>query len=175
VKRRTSFFMVLLFFLTHNSEAIQKSFRLGYSLSYIPIGFSQDKLSPLGIFSRYEFRLNKNFALGIQSNYRFYNGKQKLHQFNYGLVLQHHLSNKLEDFYISYGLLMQMLKLSNISGYGVAHDTRFAIGYQLSSKNPYFIELAYHISRLRHFADDNKNLDHFTVSIGRAVDFSSSK
>ena len=70
---------------------------------------------------------------------------------------------------------MQMLKLSDTNGYGVAHDTRFAVGYQLSSKNPYFIELAYHISRLRHFTDNNKNLDHFTVSIGRDIDISSNR
>jgi len=125
-----------------------------------------------GIFSAYEFFLSPSFALGINLSYRFYPGADQAHQLGYGLLMKHYLAGtKSPDAvfmpFLAYGLLLQITWQSDHKGSGTSHDTRLSAGTDLRLfKQIFFVEGAWHYSRLGLFESPTYKLDYLEVDVG---------
>lgn len=136
--------------------------------------FPYQKLSHIGtgLFGAYEFYLKPSFAIGINLSYRYFPGEGALHQVGYGLLLKHYLggtSSPDSTFmpYVEYGLLLHINKLSGRKGTGTAHDTRLSAGTDIRiAKKIFFIEGAWHYSRLGLFEEPSQRLDNLEFDIG---------
>ena len=176
---------LLLFGFVEHSLAAEKSWlpenrqvRVGLSAGQFLSDDLGVRTQLFGPMLRYEFVINPRFHLGLQTSYRYGNletedGKasKHLYQLAYGTVFQHRLgmAEALSPFYVSYGLLMQVIKEEGVVGRGTAHNTRMALGAELSfAQNTAvnFVELAYNYSRLHYFGTDEKSLDYLELNLG---------
>jgi hypothetical protein len=149
----------------------EKAWRVGVtSAQFIKQPFEQTDQLGHGMVGRYEFILKQRFHLGIQMSYRHFTGETTAGQMVYGLIMQHNLSDASHEegnFYVSYGLLMQVVRLKDMEGAGTAHDTRSALGYNfMSGSTKTFIEVAHNFSRLRYFSTEQIWLDHIDLTFG---------
>ncbi len=124
-----------------------------------------------GFLIRREYQLSNNFQMGIHFAYRRFNQDNTINQLVYGLILQHGISSinphGFRPFYISYGLLMQSIRVSGTSGNEMAHDTRSAVGYQfLLHESQYFTEFAHNYSRVENLGLEEQSFDHLDIIFG---------
>ena len=166
--------LALAGFLQAAPSSASRNMRLGVSVAQ----FVDNEIGPahaplMGFVFRYEFVMSPRFNLGIHTSYRYaQNDRHALHQFVYGLILQHYLGAREAalPIYLSYGLLLQVALVNKVEGHGTAHDTRLAVGTDfdwLGYKN--FSELAYHYSRLHYFSTTSHSLDHVELVYGMRI------
>ncbi len=123
-----------------------------------------------GVQSLYEFVQTPRFSLGLDLTYRlFTGGAKRASQLRYGLIMKHDLAEMTFATqawrpYIAYGLLLQVLRREGMRGDGTAHDTKLAMG--MSVVNGWWLEAAYHISRLRYFNTNAVRLDYIEANGG---------
>lgn len=150
-----------------------RSFRIGPSFQvqyYEP--FEGTRPFGPGLFSAYEFYLSPSFALGINLSYRFYPGAEQEHQLGYGLLLKHYLGGTRDPEavfmpFLAYGLLLQITWQSAQKGSGTSHDTRLSAGTDLRLfRQIFFVEGAWHYSRLGLFESPSYKLDALELDIG---------
>ncbi|MBI2602165.1 MAG: hypothetical protein HYW48_03835 [Deltaproteobacteria bacterium] len=152
------------------TSGAKRDLRLGLSVGQL----IEDKVGAttrtvVGPLFRYEFAIKPSLSLGIHAAYRYGKNERSLHQFVYGLVIQHYLNDRESNLplYVSYGLLMQVMKLGDVKGGGTAHDTRLALGFDFTLlESPHFFETAYNYSRLHYFNENQRNLDHWEFAYG---------
>jgi hypothetical protein len=152
-----------------------RSIRIGPSLQvqlFDPYPFEKVSNIGTGLFGAYEFYLKPSFAIGINLSYRYHPGNAHLHQIGYGLLLKHYLggtSNPDSVFmpFVAYGLLLQINMISTRTGSGTAHDTRLSAGTDIRIAGKiFFIEGAWHYSRLSLFEKKSEQLDNLEFDIG---------
>jgi hypothetical protein len=150
-----------------------RSLRIGPSvqvLLYKP--FEKTAIVGPGIFGAYEFYLSRKFALGINLSYRLHTGAEQLHEIGYGLLLKHYLAgtdspDSIFMPYLSYGLLLQLAFQTGHKGSGTAHDTRLSAGTDFRiAKQIFFVEGAWHYSRLKLFESSQYKLDYLEFDLG---------
>ena len=109
-----------------------------------------------GINTEYLFTINPKFQLGTSTDYIYHSGN--IHQLTYGLTFNHYIRPQIK---ILYGLLQQMIKISQFQETSSAHDTMFAFIYEFNqSRRSYFVKVSYHYSRLRYFGKKSIPLDY---------------
>ena len=141
-------------------------------LLYNPFPYQKLTGFGTGLFGAYEFYLKPSFAIGINLSYRYYAGDAALHQVGYGLLLKHYLGGTSKPNatfmpYVEYGLLLQINKISGRKGTGTAHDTRLSAGTDFRiAKKIFFVEGAWHYSRLGLFEEPSERLDNLEFDIG---------
>jgi hypothetical protein len=134
--------------------------------------FEQTAQLGTGLFGAYEFYLTPAFALGINLSYRFHPGAEPLHQLGYGLLLKHYLAGARSPDavfmpFLAYGLLLQMSFQGGHEGNGTSHDTRLSAGTDLRLLGTiFFIEGAWHYSRLGLFEGPTYKLDSVEIDAG---------
>lgn len=121
-----------------------------------------------GIYGVYEFLLNSRFSLGLQLALRQYPGQVGMQQVGYGLLFRHRFEQRTSFTpFLEYGLLMQISRIADRSSSATSHDTRLAGGTEFNGfGQTWLVALAYHISPLRFFNTENKDLDYSEVSMG---------
>jgi len=151
-----------------------RHWRLGLSIaSLIKDDFSSESTTLLGPTSFWEFETSLRSSMGIHAAYRVSNDGSELSQLGYGLILKHKLGlvamDIKDNWYLSYGLLLQVIRKKGLDGTGTAHDTKLCIGKDFGGDKVWFAEISGHYSRLRYFNSDDINLDYFEVVIGREL------
>lgn len=144
-----------------------RRFSVGPSVAYLlnDVVFLDDYRQGYGLQSMYEFDLTDHFSLGIDLTYRMFgSGKDSASQLRYGLIMKHDFDGETFKPYLAYGLLMQVIRIKDVKGDGTAHDTKLAGGYTIADN--WFVEAAYHISRLRYFNTNAVHLDYVEMNGG---------
>jgi len=126
----------------------------------------------VGLGVNWEFFTSERSSLAIHASYRTYSGEMgtAANQLSYGLLMKHFLQDTrglhAEGLYLNYGLLMQVVRLSGVPESGTAHDTKLAAGYDFGGARHWFLEAAYHYSRIKYYSTDPINVDYAEVAIG---------
>lgn len=160
------FCLLFVYLPTAKAEKIRR-FSIGPSAMYLVDkdalkGYGQQAI---GLQSLYEFVLSEHFSLGIDLTYRVTtDGDKSASQTRYGLIMKHDLDGEFWRPYVAYGLLMQVIRLQGVKGDGTAHDTKLAAGLNVGPR--WFIEAAYHVSRLRFFNTNAVRLDYVEANGG---------
>ena len=145
-----------------------REFRVGMSAIQMPFdGLDVGSKFGFGPTTYYDIAISQRSILAIHLAYRTIPGDKDIGQMGYGLVMQHQVAETaFLRHQISYGLLMQVVRVEGESGSGTAHDTRFAYGLDFGTTRSLFSEVSYHYSRLRHFGEEDKGLDFVEWAFG---------
>jgi hypothetical protein len=127
----------------------------------------------IGPSSFWEFETSQRSSMGIHAAYRVSTDGAKMSQLGYGLILKHKLglvSSEISDnWYLSYGLLLQVIRDKELQGTGTAHDTKLCVGKDFGGEKTWFLEISGHYSRLRYFGVEDINLDYFELVVGKEI------
>jgi hypothetical protein len=166
--------------LAETSEPLASGFRaprhwrLGLSVAGImKQDFAPESAILFGPSSFWEFETSQRSSMGIHAAYRVSTDGAKLSQLGYGLILKHKLgevSPEIQNnWYLSYGLLLQVIRAKDRQGTGTAHDTKLCVGKDFGGDKTWFLEASAHYSRLRYFNAEDINLDYFELVVGREI------
>jgi hypothetical protein len=170
-----SFFTIYPGWSSDSETPESRSLLLGFSGQNFLLSSSETTIAPLGmgVFANYEYHIGEMQRLGINLAYRDHRDKGfRLFEFGYGLILKHYITkndlNALLRPFVDYGLLLQIIGVSDRIGTVTAHDTRMTIGtdIQLKSKCTLFIAAVYHFSRPSYFTENKLFLDTLGAEMG---------